>query len=151
MWVFHGWQHSAYCHPLGARMVTHSWGEWKLHIWNCPKCLTTCFFLLLVDSDWFPFAIKNAVINIVLSWVLNYSNYWSWRDSQTTEFLASCPEVRLARGPLNLRLVSEVRAVLWGLCPSPVGSSLTPHSWCQKSLQKFMCMSFVKMWLRVFS
>ena len=31
---------------------------------------------------------------------------------QTTEFLASCPEVRLARGPLNLWPMSEVRAVL---------------------------------------
>ena len=109
----------------------------------------SCYMLLLLaDSDLFPFAIKNVIINIVLSWVLWIiaENYRSWRGSPNHWISSQLPRSEAGQG-----LVSEVRAVLWGLCPSPVRSGLTPVSWCQKSLQKLTCVSFVKMQLRMFS
>lgn len=82
----------------------------KLCIWNPPRPCPLCLFNCLVLYH------KTASVSVpFLSSVRNPRELWNLRGScKPSECVASWSEVQVARGPLSLWLVSEVRQSCWG-------------------------------------
>lgn len=96
------------------------------------------YMSLLLDSSYlFTCGCNNGCNKTILISIVSLTSvsHWTWRGIRISEFVASWWGVTVPWGPLNLKLVSEMRAVLWKTVPLICDVSHNCGSWCPKLLQ----------------